>query len=322
LLVDDYEAMSEEERVALLARELASARLLFSPHLEYSPRTASELGILNVAADIHRRYGAAALPNYVISKCQSVSDLLEVGIMLKEVGLLRGPELALNIIPLFETIDDLKRAASIMSKAFSLPCYRRWVAERDDWQEVMLGYSDSNKEVGYLSAAWALDRAHEAIATVVAGHRRRLRIFHGRGGTVGRGGGPVCDELGDVLDRGDDDDAPPGRGRGPGRERDRDDVGDLVQHERQDRVQALAPLAGGVADPQDLPYEAGAPGAGRGRGVVLFAGLLGLVSTWNALFFSCTRLRKCGIRRDRDESVQLAVQPIYPVQTCLCQLYW
>src|SRR5262249_53154693 len=122
-VVENYEALPEDARVALLALELSGPRLLYSPHLEYSPRTASELAILRVAADVHRRYGAAALPNYVISKCDSVSDLLEVGVMLKEVGLLRGesgkPRLALNIIPLFETIDDLKRAASIMSRAFS-----------------------------------------------------------------------------------------------------------------------------------------------------------------------------------------------------------
>ena len=194
-VADDYETLPEEARVALLVRELAGPRLLYSPHLDYSPRTASELGILNVAADIHRRYGAAALPNYVISKCQSVSDLLEVGIMLKEVGLLRGEELALNIIPLFETIDDLKRAASIMSRAFSLTCYRRWLAGRDDWQEVMLGYSDSNKDGGYLTANWALYRAELSLVEAFADHGVKLRLFHGRGGSVGRGGGPSYEAI-------------------------------------------------------------------------------------------------------------------------------
>jgi phosphoenolpyruvate carboxylase len=193
--VDNYDALSEEMRVALLTRELASARLLYSPHLEYSPRTATELGILNVAADIHRRFGATALPNYVISKCQSVSDLLEVGIMLKEVGLLRGTDLLLNIIPLFETIDDLKRAASIMSRAFSLPCYRRWLSGRDDWQEVMLGYSDSNKDGGYLTANWALYRAELSLVEAFADNGVKLRLFHGRGGSVGRGGGPSYEAI-------------------------------------------------------------------------------------------------------------------------------
>ena len=194
-VADNYETLPEDARVALLTRELASPRLLYSPHLEYAPHTASELDILNVAAAIHRRFGAAALPNYVISKCQSVSDLLEVGIMLKEVGLLRGPGLALNIIPLFETIDDLKRAASIMSKAFSLPCYRSWLAGRDDWQEVMLGYSDSNKDGGYLTANWALYRAELSLVEAFADHGVKLRLFHGRGGSVGRGGGPSYEAI-------------------------------------------------------------------------------------------------------------------------------
>jgi phosphoenolpyruvate carboxylase len=194
-VADDYQALPEAARVELLARELAGPRLLYSTHLDYSPRTASELGILEVAADIHRRFGAAALPNYVISKCDSISDLLEVGIMLKEVGLLRGDKLAVNIIPLFETIDDLKRAASIMSRAFSLPCYRGWLAGRDDWQEVMLGYSDSNKDGGYLTANWALYRAELSLVEAFADHGVKLRLFHGRGGSVGRGGGPSYDAI-------------------------------------------------------------------------------------------------------------------------------
>jgi phosphoenolpyruvate carboxylase len=103
--------------------------------------------------------------------------------------------LAVNIIPLFETIDDLKRAASIMSKAFSLPCYRRWLAGRDDWQEVMLGYSDSNKDGGYLTANWALYRAELSLVEAFADHGVKLRLFHGRGGSVGRGGGPSYEAI-------------------------------------------------------------------------------------------------------------------------------
>src|SRR5262249_48830810 len=136
-----------------------------------------------------------ALPNYVISKCQSVSDLLEVGILVKEVGLLRGRELALNIVPLFETIDDLRRAAQIMRAAFAVPCYRAWLAERDDWQEVMLGYSDSNKDGGYLAANWALYRAELSLIEAFRIDAVKLRLFHGRGGTVGRGGGPSYEAI-------------------------------------------------------------------------------------------------------------------------------
>ena len=194
-VADDYAALPESKRVALLERELSGPRLLYSAHLEYSARTASELDILRVAADIHRRYGAAALPNYVISKCQSVSDLLEVGIVLKEVGLLRAHALSVNIVPLFETIDDLANAARIMHAAFALPCYRQWLRGRDDWQEVMLGYSDSNKDGGYFTANWSLYRAELALVDAFAAHGVKLRLFHGRGGSVGRGGGPSYEAI-------------------------------------------------------------------------------------------------------------------------------
>ena len=194
-VASDYTALPESDRIALLDAELASPRLLHSPHLAYSDLARSELAVLDVAADIHRRFGAAALPNYVISKCQSVSDLLEVGILLKEAGLLQGDALAMNIVPLFETIDDLDRSAAIMRGAFELPRYRGWLEGRDRWQEVMLGYSDSNKDGGYLTANWALYRAELALVEAFAGHGVKLRLFHGRGGTVGRGGGPSFDAI-------------------------------------------------------------------------------------------------------------------------------
>src|SRR5262249_45507216 len=147
----DYAKLAESLRVAVLETELKSPRLLHSPHLDYSPRVVSELEILSAAAEVRARYGAQALPNYVISKCQSVSDLLEVGVLLKEVGLLKGTTLALNIIPLFETIDDLTRCGDIMRTAFDVPCYRAMLESHGNWQEVMLGYSDSNKDGGYLA---------------------------------------------------------------------------------------------------------------------------------------------------------------------------
>jgi phosphoenolpyruvate carboxylase len=190
-----YSALAEPARIALLDAELASPRLLHSPHLAYSDLARSELAVLDIAADIHRRFGAAALPNYVISKCQSVSDLLEVAILLKEAGLLLGDALAVNIVPLFETIDDLDRSAAIMRSAFALPRYRRWLEGRHGWQEVMLGYSDSNKDGGYLTANWALYRAEVALVEAFRDHGVRLRLFHGRGGTVGRGGGPSFEAI-------------------------------------------------------------------------------------------------------------------------------
>ena len=191
----DYKSLAEPARVALLSAELESPRLLHSPHLTYSDVARSERAVLEVAADIHRRFGAAALPNYVISKCQSVSDLLEVAVLMKEVGLLRGNALAVNIVPLFETIDDLARSHDVMRAAFALTFYRRWVDGRDRWQEVMLGYSDSNKDGGYLTANWSLYRAELALVDVFRDAGFKLRFFHGRGGTVGRGGGPSFEAI-------------------------------------------------------------------------------------------------------------------------------
>jgi phosphoenolpyruvate carboxylase len=194
-VADDYSAMREEERVALLARELDSPRPLRSAHLAYSERVGSELEILRVAADIHARYGADALPNYVISKCESVSDLLEVAVLLKEVGLASEDGLAVNIVPLFETIADLERCGATMREALALPLYRSLVASRGDWQEIMLGYSDSNKDGGYLTSSWAIYRAERSLVGAMATNGVRLRLFHGRGGTVGRGGGPSFDAI-------------------------------------------------------------------------------------------------------------------------------
>ncbi len=191
----NYAELAESDRVELLVRELGNPRLLHSPHLEYSDRVRSELGILATAADIHRRYGPDALPNYVISKCQSASDLLEVGILLKEAGLARGDALSINIVPLFETIDDLAQCGNIMRAAFALPRYRSWLESRDSSQEVMLGYSDSNKDGGYTTANWALYRAELALVESFRDHGVKLRLFHGRGGTVGRGGGPSYEAI-------------------------------------------------------------------------------------------------------------------------------
>jgi phosphoenolpyruvate carboxylase len=131
--------------------------------------------------------------------CQSVSDMLEAAILLKEVGLLdaSGPEpyCPVGIVPLFETIDDLQRGASIMEQVLALPVYRNLVHARGESQEVMLGYSDSNKDGGYLAANWALYRAELELVEMARRTRIRLRLFHGRGGTVGRGGGPSYDAI-------------------------------------------------------------------------------------------------------------------------------
>jgi phosphoenolpyruvate carboxylase len=194
-IASDYLQLDEAARVALLTCEMRSPRPLASPYADYTERTRAELDIVRAAAGIHRRYGPRAVPNYVISKCDAVSDLLEVAVLLKEAGLLRGTELAVGIVPLFETIDDLARCGSIMRDAFSQPDYRRLVRSRGDAQEVMLGYSDSNKDGGYVTANWALYRAELSLVETFASNGVSLRLFHGRGGTVGRGGGPSYEAI-------------------------------------------------------------------------------------------------------------------------------
>jgi phosphoenolpyruvate carboxylase len=187
-----YRAASEAERVAVLRAEAASPRPIASPHLAYSAETVAELATLRVAAEARRRHGPEAVRHYVISKAADVSDVLEVAVLFAEVGLLdpRAARLALDIVPLFETIADLRRCGGVMDRLFALPEYRRLLDSRGGVQEVMLGYSDSNKDGGYLTAIWELYKAEVALIETFRRHGVRLRLFHGRGGSVGRGGGP------------------------------------------------------------------------------------------------------------------------------------
>jgi len=188
----DYLAMSEEERIAALIVEISSARPLASPYLVYSEETQSELAIYRAAATAKKRYGDGAVPNCIISKTDGVSDMLELALLLKESGLLHPAEgrLDVNIIPLFETIEDLQNSAPVMDRLFAIPAYARLLASRDNAQEVMLGYSDSNKDGGFLTSGWELYKAELDLVQVFSRHQVRLRLFHGRGGSVGRGGGP------------------------------------------------------------------------------------------------------------------------------------
>jgi len=188
----DYRGLGEDARVAVLLAELATVRPLVAPSVTYSDETAAELGILRAAAEMQRRYGRAAISSYIISKADGVSDVLEVILLLKEVGLYcpHQHELDIDIVPLFETIDDLRRCGGIVERLLALPAYRRLVDGRGAVQEVMLGYSDSNKDGGYLTSGWELWKAETALVEACRRHGVRLRLFHGRGGSVGRGGGP------------------------------------------------------------------------------------------------------------------------------------
>jgi phosphoenolpyruvate carboxylase len=188
---EDYAALEESDRAALLRRELASERLLASPFAAYSAETLSELAIVRAAAEAHVRYGPQCITQYVISKCESVSDLLEVNVLLKEAGLYRGgaeARAAIMAVPLFETIHDLENSNAVMTQWLSLPETKR-ITEAFGFQEVMVGYSDSNKDGGYLTSVWSLHQATRTLAGVFERHATAMQVFHGRGGAVGRGGG-------------------------------------------------------------------------------------------------------------------------------------
>jgi phosphoenolpyruvate carboxylase len=191
-----YLGLNEDARIALLAGELRNARPLASAFVKYSEETLGELAVFRAAAAAHARFGIDVIPQCIISMSEGVSDLLEVALLLKEVGLVDpSGRSAINIVPLFETIEDLQACASIMDRALSLPEYRRLVDSRGAVQEVMLGYSDSNKDGGFVTSGWELYKAEIDLVGVFERHGVRLRLFHGRGGSVGRGGGPSYDAI-------------------------------------------------------------------------------------------------------------------------------
>ena len=213
-----YLELDEAQRIDLLRSELAQTRPLYSPWLEYSEETTKELAILQMAARCRARFGPRAIEQAVISHTETLSDLLEVLVLQQETGLMhpdavhaggyrainsenataRDTELAagLMVVPLFETIPDLERAPEIMAAWLDLPEVKERVRlAQDGIQEVMLGYSDSNKDGGYLTSNWALYCAERELVKVFQKRKTRLRLFHGRGGSVARGGGPSFEAI-------------------------------------------------------------------------------------------------------------------------------
>ena len=204
-ITPDYAALDEAEKCAVLMRLLQDARPLRVMGAAYGEHTQSELAIFETALQMRQRYGAQAIRHYIISHTETVSDLLEVLLLQKEVGLVRGtledvapPAHAdLIVVPLFETIEDLRNAAPIMRAFYALPGVAALVRRSGGEQDIMLGYSDSNKDGGIFTSNWELYRAEIALVALfdelsqgVGATPIRLRMFHGRGGTVGRGGGP------------------------------------------------------------------------------------------------------------------------------------
>ncbi|WP_146687547.1 phosphoenolpyruvate carboxylase [Bradyrhizobium canariense] len=191
-----YLALSEDARVALLSSELRNARPLTSSFVKYSEETLGELAVFHAAAEAHAKFGADVIPQCIISMCQGMSDMLEVALLLKEAGLVDpSGRSAVNIVPLFETIEDLQASSAIMDRMLALHDYRKLVDSRGCVQEVMLGYSDSNKDGGFVTSGWELYKAEIGLVDVFERHSVRLRLFHGRGGSVGRGGGPSYDAI-------------------------------------------------------------------------------------------------------------------------------
>jgi phosphoenolpyruvate carboxylase len=191
-----YLALNEEARIALLAKELGNARPLTSSFVKYSEETLDELAVFHAAAEAHAKFGSDVIPQCIISMCKGVSDMLEVALLLKEAGLVHpSGRSAINIVPLFETIEDLQASSGIMDRILSIHDYRKLVDSRGAVQEVMLGYSDSNKDGGFVTSGWELYKAEIGLIEVFERHHVRLRLFHGRGGSVGRGGGPSYDAI-------------------------------------------------------------------------------------------------------------------------------
>lgn len=195
----DYRALDEAGKRAVLLRLLADARPLRVLGAGYSEHARKELAIFEAAAALRERFGPQAIRHYIISHTEAVSDLLEVMLLQKEVGLLQGtlddtPRIALIVVPLFETIADLRNAAPIMREFYAIPGIARMMQRSGGEQDIMLGYSDSNKDGGIFTSNWELYRAEIALVQLFEqlanSHDIQLRLFHGRGGTVGRGGGP------------------------------------------------------------------------------------------------------------------------------------
>jgi len=194
-----YGEMGEEQRVDWLLTELQTRRPLLPTVATWSPATAETFAVFQMLQRLQQEFGPRICRTYVISMSHTVSDLLEVLLLAKEAGLVDPVEKRsrLLVIPLFETVEDLQRAPDVMERLFQEPFYRELLRSESPMplQEVMLGYSDSNKDSGFLSSNWEIHRAQIALQGLANQHAVCLRIFHGRGGSVGRGGGPAYQAI-------------------------------------------------------------------------------------------------------------------------------
>lgn len=191
-----YSELSEEEKCDLLLKELEEdPRILSATHAEKSELLAKELAIFKTARVLKDKLGDDVIRQTIISHATSLSDMLELAILLKEVGLVDTERARVQIVPLFETIEDLDHSEETMRKYLSLSLAKKWIDSRNNYQEIMLGYSDSNKDGGYLSSCWTLYKAQQQLTAVGDEFGVKVTFFHGRGGTVGRGGGPTYEAI-------------------------------------------------------------------------------------------------------------------------------
>ncbi|VRB78700.1 phosphoenolpyruvate carboxylase [Streptococcus pneumoniae] len=191
-----YSELSEEEKCDLLLKELEEdPRILSATHAEKSELLAKELAIFKTARVLKDKLGDDVIHQTIISHATSLSDMLELAILLKEVGLVDTERARVQIVPLFETIEDLDHSEETMRKYLSLSLAKKWIDSRNNYQEIMLGYSDSNKDGGYLSSCWTLYKAQQQLTAIGDEFGVKVTFFHGRGGTVGRGGGPTYEAI-------------------------------------------------------------------------------------------------------------------------------
>ena len=205
---NNYSELSENEKCDLFLNILKKdpRPLSINDENKQSEELKKELLIFKTARELKDKLGNNIIKQNIISHTTSISDLLELAIMLKEVGLVGSDFARLQLVPLFETIEDLENSYEIMDNYLALDIVKKWVKDNKDYQEIMLGYSDSNKDGGYLSSGWSLYKAQQDLSSLGNKHGIKITFFHGRGGTVGRGGGPSYDAiisqpLGSVQDR-------------------------------------------------------------------------------------------------------------------------